>query len=144
MRLPALFDAPVDAGAHPPLDTWTRIPKRAEAPDIFSYAARRILHVPAAWEAHTLKHVEPNATLVTGGIRTGKQWAPAREDRSCVVTRTDQEAHTTAWEAEYGACGLCGGDGLQLSGTSSTLGWRYRTCSRCDGTGVPSGGGAHG
>lgn len=58
-----------------------------------------------------------------------------------VATRAEIDQQMVTYEAETGCCRNCGGSGQESAGWSAETGVRYRTCCRCDGSGVPSAGG---
>jgi hypothetical protein len=95
------------------------------------------------WKAYSWEPCDEDS-IVTGDVpdgvyRSGKRKGQPRykgPGRKVIVTRAELQAKAIAYEAETGKCWDCKGTGQAWGGWSKADGPRYRTCSRCSGTGM--------
>ncbi|QSQ14082.1 hypothetical protein [Myxococcus landrumensis] len=127
-------------------------PVRVEPPDWWNLIAhQRGCHPAWRWlTVETIDHTVPRdqahclvsggvySTLVKSGPRKGKpnygKPDPGTE-RRLVISFVELDACKAQWEAETGKCSKCGGSGEEGAGWSKEGGSRYRTCTRCNGSG---------
>jgi hypothetical protein len=122
-------------------DGWQLEPKLMQAPDLYSRTGERKLMRPG-WRWYAMRALDDGSTLVQGDVpirikRTGRPVWPKGEGQSIVVTDADLAETRDAWERECWSCAGCGGDGREYAGWSTAKGYRYRTCTRCKGSGSP-------
>lgn len=94
------------------------------------------------WEPFRYEFIEPDSTLVTGGIpriltrgpRKGKKTWDGKGTRT-VVTRAEIEAEKQLYASVTGHCPECYGEGQISVGWSAAEGTKYKPCSHCDATG---------
>jgi hypothetical protein len=105
---------------------------------------RRKLKVPPEWQWYKVERIDPDATLMEGGVprlltrgpRKGKPtWKGCKLER-CIVTDVEVAAEQKSYEATTGSCHRCLGTGEVLHGWSKYEGSKYRPCPRCKGTKV--------
>lgn len=76
--------------------------------------------------------------IITRGPRKGQMsWRHIRkgDEIETFVAESEVRAAERAYETETGNCYECGGGGQQWDGWDHIKGTKYRTCSRCNGTG---------
>lgn len=114
--------------------------------DFWTLQGQAITGIPD-WRWYALKHVDPDITLVTGGVcrvmfksgpRKGQpNWSAMDKatERTIGIKRSDDDTFRRQWELKTGRCHVCCGRGQQFWGWSKAYGCRYRPCSRCGATG---------
>lgn len=121
---------------------WQREPKLMQAPNGHELAARAILGKDDRWEVFAWEVVGPDVVRVTGGIpirtKRGRKTWQGKGDTTVVSDQKVKEA-LNHWEQRCGSCSGCGGDGREYRGWSKARGYRYRTCTRCNGSGKRQG-----
>jgi hypothetical protein len=108
--------------------------------------ASRKINAPAgfqwfAWE------VVGDGVLMTGCVSTGTVTRGPNKGRprydgervKCFVSRREVAEEEARFERETGKCGNCGGDGQEFARWSAAHGTEWRTCRRCEGTGIGGG-----
>ena len=94
------------------------------------------------WQAEAWEDIGGDS-IVEGSVpdgfyRSGPRKGKPRFTRprtKVVVTKAELQAAATAYEAETRKCWDCKGSGQVWAGWSKAEGTKYRTCSRCDGSG---------
>jgi hypothetical protein len=79
------------------------------------------------------------APLLTRGKNKGQpNWRTMDRDTVSRVVLSESERHEycAAWERETGKCSECVGTGEVSNGWSREHGARYKTCPKCNGTGL--------
>jgi DnaJ-class molecular chaperone len=64
------------------------------------------------------------------------EW-PKGDGQAIAITAADLSTTREAWERDHRTCGECGGDGQVFAEWHIDHGYRYRTCTRCKGSGGP-------
>lgn len=123
----------------PTKDGWQKMPELLRAPNGYELAARAILGKDDRWEVYAWEVVGPDCVKVTGGVvsrvtKSGRRQWSGKGD-VVVVSDATRDKALRAWEESTGSCSTCGGSGREYTGWSRDLGYRYRTCTRCDGNG---------
>jgi hypothetical protein len=109
--------------------------------DIFRCAEQKC-QIPG-WKAFAWEKAGTDS-VVTGSVPTGTyKSGPRKGDlkftgpkSKIVVTKVEIEATAAAYESSTGKCWNCQGTGQTWAGWSKDNGTRYKTCSRCKGTGI--------
>lgn len=108
-------------------------------------AARKKIGAPAEWEAFEWsvvdhENIDTSAIRVRGSIPIGKRkdgrprWGKRSEADSVYIYNQDIEAAKLEYERESGKCADCI-DGQYCCGFGVGPVYKYRSCSRCNGTG---------
>lgn len=126
-------------------DGYQKTAKLMQAPNGYELAARTLLKQPDTWEAYSWKVLRRDVlglTEIVGAIpvrikKTGRRVWPKGPGQTVVVSDEECAAALLAWERVHNACAGCGGDGRVLAGYRQELGYRYRPCDICGGTGKP-------
>jgi hypothetical protein len=122
-------------------EVWHREAKPIKSPDLYALTGERKLGKPG-WRWFTLRALDDGNTLAEGDVplrikRTGRPEWPKGGGQSVVINDADLSTTREVWEQEHGKCGECGGDGQVFAQWNIDHGYRYRTCTRCNGVGAP-------
>ncbi|WP_262027100.1 hypothetical protein [Microvirga sp. Mcv34] len=124
------------------------LPPERKHYDFWSIHAREKLGLPDDWRWYRLEAKGENITVVTGAVchevyKAGKHkgqinWAKRDKETDIPVPirRDEHKAWLLSWECRSGECHVCHGNGQQSVGWSLKDGSKYRTCTRCNGTGA--------
>ncbi len=126
--------------------TTPKKPREPERPffNAWESVARRKLNAPPEWEWYAVDgrtYRDSGDTIVTGGVPNkgvsgSKKWKGVKGQKA-VVSETEIRDARAEYERVTGKCVGCCGCGEELAGSSSVTGPRYRTCSKCKGSGRP-------
>lgn len=86
----------------------------------------------------TMKITGAIAPIVTRGKRKGlKNWRKKDKAtiRNAYIRESEHDEWLSVWESKTGNCHKCQGTGEMWAGWSAKDGTRYRTCTRCSGSG---------
>ena len=116
---------------------------KTSRPDVLTMIGRKKLNLAEPWSHCGWKRMDPDRWIVrmaqerilTRGPRKGKPtWEG--EVKEVFINESEVKAAELAWEKETGKCQNCGGDGQAWAGWHHINGTSYKTCRRCDGTGM--------
>lgn len=84
-----------------------------------------------------LTGAKPIGTVTRGPRKGAPKFPPPREYQKVVITFEERDAAYAEYESATGKCYVCEGKGEENYGWSREEGQKFRTCSRCKGTGAP-------